>query len=642
MSVVLGFASVSSDRENAEWLRASTHAMSYAGPDAQHTWCSPAQGRGHSSANTITAGLGHALLYDALDDASTQPLTFDDAVRISADVRLDDREELQRQLRSAGQMPKAGCDDASLVLHAYLAWGTACTSRLAGDFAFVVWDGRNGTMFCARDQMGTVPLFYVQNGAQLQVSNALHALQLDARVSDSLRDESVGDFLLFGFQYDTTRTMFADIMQLAPAHSLEWKAGRVTIRRYWSEPRWEGFFPFRKPAEYAEQFLGTLQLAVADRMRVPGVGLQLSGGLDSTTVAAVAARVSAARERGVELRGYSGTMHRIAADRELEHAERVAQHLRIPIELIDLADMPDIDPLDRSGHVLPEPNFFRRTEAEDAFVRRPVLHSRTVLTGLGGDTLLAYTPTFWMDWLRQGDVRRVVSAVQSHWRVFGRPPVPGLRSALRFAAFRRSSPVDVVPPWIHPEFAQRLHLRERLHDVLQRMKRAHHSGGLSSWPYWSSLLSAGHPAYTGTPVRFRHPLFDLRLQKLVLSVPPRPWLIDKYLMREAARDLLPESVRVRPKTPMVQSASNALQTSRGELQGLSALIHQPSVLADYVQQDALARAAHDDGGLAPRLRRPLGFALGFSHWLHRRWPSTAVAPGIDALASNDARVVAVP
>src|SRR5260370_14858271 len=104
-------------------------------------------------------------------------------------------------------------------------------------------------------------------------------------VSAELNDAAIADFLLFGLNCDNATTSFRDIQRLPPAHSLSISPEGLKVRRYWTPPT-DGRIRYSKPEEYVEQFQSLFQAAVADRLRTDRVGILLSGGMDSSSVAA--------------------------------------------------------------------------------------------------------------------------------------------------------------------------------------------------------------------------------------------------------------------------------------------------------------------------------------------------------------------
>ena len=243
---------------------------------------------------------------------------------ITADVRLDCRTELEGKLKSAGQRIRRAAPDSELVLGAYAVWGEACVQELRGDFAFAIWDASKRTLFCARDHFGIKPFYYADLGNLLLFSNTLSCLQRHPAVSDRLNDLAIADFLLFDINQDAATTSFADIRRLPAAHSLRCERGDVSIHRYWTLSVTEPV-RFRRESEYVEQFHALLGQAVSDRLRTNSAGILMSGGLDSTTVAATARQILAANADGDGLFAATTVVDGLVPDNERHYAALVSE-----------------------------------------------------------------------------------------------------------------------------------------------------------------------------------------------------------------------------------------------------------------------------------------------------------------------------
>jgi asparagine synthase (glutamine-hydrolysing) len=193
---------------------------------------------------------------------------------ITANARIDAREDLN-------------LSDAELILSAYKKWGDDCVNHLIGDFAFAIWDESKQRFFCARDHFGVKPFYFTHIDNEFAFSSSLNALRLNPKVSNTLNEIAVGDYLLFGVNQDLSTTIFKDIQRLPPGHTLTVANGSITTRRYWTpEPSSEVRFP--DPESYVERFKELFARAVSDRLRTDRVAISMSGGLDSTSLAAVA------------------------------------------------------------------------------------------------------------------------------------------------------------------------------------------------------------------------------------------------------------------------------------------------------------------------------------------------------------------
>jgi asparagine synthase (glutamine-hydrolysing) len=261
--------------------------MASRGPDGSRTWTN----------ETIT--LGHGALH-ATPESLNEVMPFVDRATgnvIVADVRLDNRDELIDALRPSGPTDRLG--DGRLLLEAYREWGEDCVAHLLGDFAFGIWDDRRRQLFLARDHFGAKPLTY-------HVREHLFAFASDSRSIIGLDDvpvtidrDRVFDFLVDATEWiDTTSTFFAGVKRLPPAHTLTVTASDQRVRRYWHLPEPE-ILRLSSDAEYEEATREVLGLAVQCRLRGrEDVGVVLSGGIDSSSIAATA------RARG-RVRSYS-------------------------------------------------------------------------------------------------------------------------------------------------------------------------------------------------------------------------------------------------------------------------------------------------------------------------------------------------
>jgi asparagine synthase (glutamine-hydrolysing) len=543
MSGIVGLMNLDGAPVDGALLASLTQSMALRGPDAQATWAEGA------------IGLGHALLRTTFESAQeVQPCTLDGAVWITADARIDGRSELIAELRARGRAADSSPPDVELILHAYAAWETACVEHLIGDFAFAIWDARRRRLFCARDQIGTKPFFYCQQGQTLAFSNSLDCLRRLPGFSPQLDELAVADFLLFNSNQDPTTTIFADIRRLAPAHTLTCAGGALQIARYWRLPE-HPVIEYRPEAETVAHFQNLFTQAVSDRLRTDRVGVPMSGGMDSSSVAVMAQRLMSeaglltgtdtGSERGV--RAFTLIQDQSNPEDEGGYARLVAEQAHLTIEYLPPPAPPTPD-LDHIPYTAPEPGPLGVEGPEPPLARALLGYSRVTLSGLGGDPLLYPSRTFVYDLLRGGDWIRLARLVRLELARTGKLPPLYLRAALK-RRLRRGRPLT-LPTWIDPAFAARLGLLERQRQVTARIEAHDPRRGLAESPFWSNLLAWGDPGYNGLPLEARHPFFDVRLLIFALSVPPIPWMVNKALLRAAMRGLLPEKIRLRPKTPL--------------------------------------------------------------------------------------------
>ena len=524
-------------------LQSFVDFLAFRGPDAQDSWTSG------------SIGMAHTLLRTTQESMSErQPASLEGKYCIVSDARLDSREELLEKLRRAKQKVALSTSDGELILHAYAAWGTPCVDHLRGDFSFALWDATHKQLFCARDHLGIKPFYYTQLGELFLFSNTLNCLRIHPRVSHELNEAAIGDFLLFGLNHDKATTSFRDVQRLPPAHTLTISSRGSRLRRYWVPPT-DGRIRYAKPEEYVENFLSILEAAVTDRLRTNRVGIFLSGGLDSSSVAAVAREVLNKNTMDAEIRGFTFIYKSLISDQEEEYAAEVGQFLRIPMKFMPLDQAQLFERWDDPEVIGPEPVEDPFFAAILDFHRDISVQCRVLLSGEGGDDLQAFQMwPYVRDLRRRGEWRQALTDVANYLWV--RPfPWRGIRArVLRF--FGRDSDQPLFPQWLAPEFSKRANLRarwEKEHELPKSgsthpiVPRAHANLAL---PLWTHLFEQEDPGATRCLVETRYPFLDLRMVNFLLALPPFPWLYKKTLVRDAMAGRLPERIRTRPKTPL--------------------------------------------------------------------------------------------
>jgi asparagine synthase (glutamine-hydrolysing) len=268
-----------------ESLRDAVDALIPRGPDEQSTWFS----------NNRRVALGHARL--SIIDLTTgiQPIASEDGkLHIIHNGEFYDYERITRELESRGHKFRTK-SDSEIALHLYKEMGAACLEHLRGEFAFVIWDEENETLFAARDRFGIKPLFYVETPDGLRIASEAKAL-FASGLEAAWDHESVFQNLFFSFDQD--RTLFKNVRQLPPGHYLIARKGVVTIHKYWDVdyPKADAIHSHLSEPECIENVRSMLDEAIRLRMRadVP-VGCYLSGGVDSSAVLGMARKYSAGK-----------------------------------------------------------------------------------------------------------------------------------------------------------------------------------------------------------------------------------------------------------------------------------------------------------------------------------------------------------
>jgi asparagine synthase (glutamine-hydrolysing) len=593
--------------------------LAFRGPDAQTTWVDG------------SIGLGHTLLRTTWEsEREQQPCSLDGNVWITADARIDDRATLIAKLARKGRTATLNAPDAELILHAHHAWGERCVEQLLGDFAFAIWDGRQQRLFCARDHFGIKGLFYAQLGNCFVISNTLYCIHQHPAASTTLNDLAIADFLLFGENKDVSTTAYAGVRRLAPAHCLSCSAAGFRTERYWTLPI-DRVIRHRRATDYAEELKERLTCAVADRLRSPCVGIHMSGGLDSTSVAAVAQRLVPSTAGPRELRAFTVVFDRLIPDEERSYAGLAAQGLGIPIHYFPADDYGLYEGWDRHELDTPEPSDGPSLLLHRDWLRRIAAHGRVALTGHGCDPALMGSPAYAAALVRTGHWAQLAADL-GHALACGSLPKVGFRARLRRWRTRRQPP-PTLPPWINPRLAKRLDLAERW-SRFQAQERSVHPRRPESWraltaPFWPGFFELYDAGVTGVPGEHWHPFFDLRVMGYLLAIPAIPWCDNKAILRLAMRGLLPEAIRGRPKTPLGDDPYRAL-LQREESAWVDRFEAAPDLHAFVVREriPPLFREGNSDA-IWNNLR-----PLSLNYWLQRR-KDARLNPG-NSLASGAA------
>jgi len=472
--------------------------------------------------------------------------------------------------------------DAALVLSTWDACGERCLSRLTGDFAFALWDPRDRVLFCARDPLGVRSFYYAQHPDLFVWATELRQVLAHPAV-DRTPDEGHAAELLAVYVRSKEATLYRGVRRLPPAHALVVDSRGIRVFRYWDfdlarEIR------YRRDGEYAEHFRAIFEEAVRSRLRSNGpIATHLSGGLDSSSVAVVAADL-ARRGSVPPVSAVSLVFPQRPDMDETPYIKDVVRAAGLPWIGVEAPSL-DIAAWRRTvaRHCdFPEfPNAAAFGGIRRALAERNL---RLTLSGEGGDYALAGSVFHYADLLRRGDlvavVRRYVDVARSDgmsWTsaMFLRGGVwPVLPAAARRAARRiaRRWRPDGVPSWIAAPFARRTALAERLrhdpvpdrlpsvarYDIVQQYR-----SGLDT-----TINEGVERASAEAGIENRHPFLDRRLVEFMIALPDEQrWHRGetKCVLRRAMTGLLPESVRQRQdKTDFAGLFIDAIDALDGE------------------------------------------------------------------------------
>ena len=486
-------------------------------------------------------------------DATAPALCFarEAGLTVVADARLDDRDSLCAAL-GVPQSERAGLADGDLILRAYLRWEEECPHHLLGDYAFAVWNARTRTLFCARDHIGARPFYYAATAQGFIFASAVEGVLAVPGVSDELDETSVAEHLTGIMLLTTTRTFFEAVRKLLPGNMLTVEAGAVRLKRHWRPEA----APSARPASdeaYAEEFLDLYTRAVRDRLRGPGpIGAHLSGGLDSSSIAVLAARELRRQGRPPPLT-FSWLPELDDKAPAPAHAQEYAlidavcaqEDLHVDHRALGASDIVAV--LRRDG-AYPGVHVHLNEEAvQQCAEERGV---RVLLSGWGGDEGASFNGRGHLEHLllsgRWGKLAAECRARGMRLRglLFGcvlRLAWPGL--ILDLDRLRRGKGRRSRRGFIDPAFRRRTQPRP---EPLPRYLDVRRS---QVWLLQSAHLSARMEGWAASGARrgieYRYPLLDRRVLEFALGLPPAQFRRGKWgrrLMRHALRSVLPPEV----------------------------------------------------------------------------------------------------
>jgi asparagine synthase (glutamine-hydrolysing) len=548
-------AARSLDREMHECAVSMRDVMTHRGPDGLGLW---------ADAHAI---LAHVRLSIVDLAGGQQPLSNENArIWVTYNGEIYNHRDVRANLEPAGHRYSTRSDTETIV-HAYEEWGDDCVHRFRGMFAFGLWDAPRRRLLLVRDRLGVKPLYWAQAGEILvfasEIKSILASNLIEARPNTGVLSEVLATRYTSG-----TDTLFDGIYKLLPGHRLVFENGRVQVQKYWDLPL-DGPDPDLERLDdrtLVDRFRALLQESVRLRLMadVP-LGAFLSGGIDSTAVAALMAREM---DRPVQ------TFSVAFADRafsELEYARQAAHAIG--------ADSHEI--------VVSEDDFFgalpRLVWHEDEPIAHPSSvplhfvsalarqHVKVVLTGEGSDELLAgygKYPRALLNWNAAHLYERwVPRAVRSRVASSVVPRLPGRigRMARRsFLTLPRNPadmffdsfagiPLSVQQAVLHPSLAS----GDAYTPSLDYFYRANGRSGLldrllytDMKTYLVELLMKQDQMSMSMSIESRVPFLDHVLVEFATRLPQRMKLkgfTTKRILREAVKDLIPQTILTRPK-----------------------------------------------------------------------------------------------
>jgi asparagine synthase (glutamine-hydrolysing) len=480
--------------------------------------------------------------------------------------------DVRRELESKGHRYSTRSDTES-ILHLYEEYGKACVQRLRGMFAFVIWDSRRRVLFAARDRLGIKPFYYRWQGKAFLFASEIKAILACPEVEAGFNRAALAEYLAFGY-LTGPNTMFSGIQKLMPGHILEvTEEGWLQTERYWDLVT--AVDPEPRPCEnYVSTYREMLENAVKSHLMsdVP-LGIFLSGGLDSSAIAALATKARGAQIKTFAV-GYGSVDTREETFSELAYAREVANHIQSDHHEVHLSREEFFGKLPLLVWHEDEPVVWPSSVSLFTVAKLARQHVTVVLTGEGSDeTLGGYTRYAWtllnarMDSAYRSfttsGIRRVVAKAIE----FG-PLGASLHRKLSHTFLVRNG--NSWPSFYYDNFFSAFSESEQNElltpDVLAPPGKAY-SGSMAVWErgqgellhrmlyadinsYLIELLMKQDQMSMAASIESRVPFLDHELVQFAMKIPAQysfRGLAGKFVLKKAVEDLLPNSVIYRKK-----------------------------------------------------------------------------------------------
>jgi len=635
-----------------------TRVLNRRGPDAEGIFIDTKGG----------CGLGHRRLSIIDLSGGRQPMSSpDQQIHAVVNGEIYNFQTLRRELEAKGHVFKTN-SDSEVVVHGYVEWGQNLVRHIDGMFALAVWDSRARTLFLARDRMGKKPLYYAFVGPQRETlifASELKALAAHPQLDREIDPAALAAYLTYECLPED-QAIYRQAQKLPPATAMlfDREQGRTQLFEFWkmdfANEDLQQELQTASEEDIAQKLRDRIQAATKARLvsDVP-LGVFLSGGLDSSLVAAAMAQERA----GKDIKTFSIAFEDPSFD-ESSHARRVAKHLNTDHHEERLSPEIMIDILPEVGSFMCEPigdASIIPTYLLSRFARRTVT---VALGGDGGDELFLGYPTFQADSVARRLDKYVPQEAQA-WlgaRVLAaskRLPVSHKNFSLDFKIKRfaqglgwnndhrhqawmgsflpheihsvlgedfRESALAQSPYALIADFRNRMHFRDHFDQLVYQYARLYLAG---------CVLVKVDRASMACGLEVRAPLLDTQLVNFAAALPgdlKLSGMTTKYILKKAARTWLPSEIIDRPKKGFGIPVGAWL---RGPLKGfahdlLRSKHFQQSAYFDGTRIHQLL-TEHDEGKADHR--KPLWTLLAFALWHSHFGAGTAPTPLIDTPGS---------
>ena len=550
-----GIVSIVSPQGNIDRsrLKRATDALIHRGPDGEGFWI----------AGNRKAALGHRRLSIIDIAGGAQPISNEDkSIHVAANGELYGFEAIRQDLQAKGHVFSTGTD-SEIVLHLYEEYGFDCLSYLRGEFAFVLWDEKKQRLFAARDRFGIKPLCYAEHGGELLIASEAKAL-FAAGIPAQWDEYSF--FHAANLQYTPQdRTLFKNVYQLKPGHFMVFENQKLSISKYWDADYPVGECQM-SDADALSAFTEIFEESIRLRLRadVP-ICAHLSGGLDSSAVVGIAGRIL-----GKPLPAFTVCFEEKSYD-EFSIAEEMARKTGSDFHPVRLSQD------DLVSHIADAVYYGEGMAINGHLAGKYLLNKKihaagykVALTGEGADEALAGYPHLRQDlYPDANDLYKTNTASVGVQLAFGAQlPLQAVKDKLGYIPAFLAAKASLgyrFTSLLSPEFRNKFAGVDCYADLMSAVDIPHQLTGRApvnqSLYLWNKLALANYILRTlgdgmemSSSVEGRLPFLDHKVFECARSLPMNVKIrgkIEKYVLREAAKPYITDTVYKREKHPFM-------------------------------------------------------------------------------------------
>lgn len=541
----------------------------------------------HINKNNVFMGCGMQYI---TPESFNEVLPFYDEKKgymVTADAIIDNREELYNLLNIQRKL-WSSITDSELILRAYEKWDKKCPEYLIGDFAFAIWDEKRKELFCARDHVGKRTFYYYLSGSKFAFCTVIKPLFSACDKEITLNERWITDYLaLDGLLHETecNETVYKDIYQLPPAYTITLNEQGLKKTQYWDPIEEVKPLKLKSDKEYYEAFRKVFFEAVYCRLRSSSeVGIMLSGGLDSGSVACAAGeRLSRENKRlkafsSIPMKGYNDNLPKYYAADESEYIEAIKNKIKnMDLTYCRCEGKDAFTDIDFFIDILEQPyKIFQNIYWYDEIVEKASKNGcRVLLNGQFGNGTISYG-NFFINILTLYRKAKFVTlfkeikgmsnlanisackVFKEVIRVISPYKLRKMISSIRNRDYDRFYNVPVNPDLIKKWNVEKRFDEEHYNQLTEKFYDLYESHKYVVNPLTFSHVSAIETKISlARGIVIRDPTRDKRVIEFCLSLPGEQYVRngqERYLIRRSMEGILPDKIRLNVSRRGLQSA----------------------------------------------------------------------------------------